>query len=146
MSSFFVCQLVYDRWQWREKKWWSRWDGQWTTVMLLKQRVSGYWEHTAPKVTRNGEAIGESNRGVSTLLSRQMKWSLLLVGVWRWDDSGWLHRAVGNEDPMKPNDSRSPSLEKTRPNMWENFAVPLFSLRMDSHRGPSLVYTVTLAR
>lgn len=103
--------------------------------MLLKQRVSGYWEHTAPKVTRNGEAIGESNRGVSTLLGRQMKWSLLLVGVWRWDDSGWLHRAVGNEDPMK-----------TRPNMWENFAVPLFSLRMDSHRGPSLVYTVTLAR
>lgn len=69
-------------------------------MMLLKQRVSGYWEQTAPKVKRNREATGESER-VSTLLSRHMKLSLLLVCVCGGEMMQGRCRAVGTEDPSK---------------------------------------------
>lgn len=81
------------------------------TTMLLEQRVSGYWEQTAPKVKRNRGATGESER-VSTLLSRHMKSSLLLVCVCGGEMMQWVQRIQ-----VKPNDSRSVSLEKTHTNM-----------------------------
>lgn len=116
----------------RERKWWSRWDGQWITKMLLKQQVSGYWEQTAPKVTRNGEttcligAIGESER-VSTLLGWQMKW-LLMLFVERWDLKAST-RPGAQRIQVKPNgartDARTAHLENNRTTKnWENLAVP----------------------
>lgn len=66
-----------------------RWKLRYCTKMLQKQRASGYWDQTAPKVTRNREAkcVTES-KGVSKRVSILPSDCCCYFGAWRWDDAG----------------------------------------------------------
>lgn len=126
-----------------------RWKLRYCTKMLQKQRASGYWDQTAPKVTRKREAKcvteseGESER-VSILPRQQMQWLLLLfwcmeVGWCRVTTRMWAKRIwVKAMIPGQPAWRRCNQIFETLPPLW-----------FPPHRIPpvlSLVYTVTSAK